>query len=175
MFACITRTGSFDKELECHGFICKSTEEAVSVAAQLYQALLETMKTQGNHKKVHLRTQLLILSVSKFAASVSIIGKDWYHYSTDSQEPALYLWDLSLLLTSQQTRRSLWRPKNYHSDLFEEKQRLLAAAVAAAAKWALPALVIPLPAALLQAEAENCQWSVRNLLISSWVVVKRLK
>ena len=52
MFACITRTTGSEKELECHGFICKSTEEAVSVAAQLYQALLETMKTQGNKQKV---------------------------------------------------------------------------------------------------------------------------
>ncbi len=44
--------GGLDKELECHGFVCKSTEEAVSVAAQLYQALQETLKTQGNSKKV---------------------------------------------------------------------------------------------------------------------------
>ena len=50
MFACITRTA--DKNLECHGFVCKSTEEAVSIAAQLYQALVDTVKAQGNDKKV---------------------------------------------------------------------------------------------------------------------------
>ncbi len=52
MFACITRTS--DKDLECHGFVCKSTEEAVSIAAQLYQALLDTIKAQGIHKKYRL-------------------------------------------------------------------------------------------------------------------------
>jgi hypothetical protein len=57
MFACIMRrpvsnSNSLDKELECHGFICKSTEEAVSIAAQLYHALLETLQSQGNNKKV---------------------------------------------------------------------------------------------------------------------------
>ena len=51
MFACITRTA--DKNLECHGFVCKSTEEAVSIAAQLYQALVDTVKAQGNDKKVY--------------------------------------------------------------------------------------------------------------------------
>ena len=55
MFACITRTNSKvtnDKDvLECHGFICSSTEEAVSIAAQLYQALIDTIKAQGVNKK----------------------------------------------------------------------------------------------------------------------------
>ena len=58
MFACITRkSGNSDKDLECHGFVCKSTEEAVSIAAQLYQSLVDTVKAQGNDKKV-LRIQI---------------------------------------------------------------------------------------------------------------------
>ena len=57
MFACITRTA--DKNLECHGFVCKSTEEAVSIAAQLYQALVDTVKAQGNDKKVCSITRVL--------------------------------------------------------------------------------------------------------------------
>lgn len=54
MFACITRKtnkNGEDKELECHGFVCKSTEEAVSVAAQLYQSLIDTIKAQGPTNK----------------------------------------------------------------------------------------------------------------------------
>ena len=58
MFACITRTSSKvsnDRDiLECHGFICSSTEEAVSIAAQLYQALIDTIKAQGVNKKYRL-------------------------------------------------------------------------------------------------------------------------
>ena len=54
MFACITRKAdSSEKDLECHGFVCKSTEEAVSVAAHLYQSLVDTVKAQGNNKKVN--------------------------------------------------------------------------------------------------------------------------
>ena len=55
MFACITRTvnkNGDDKQLECHGFVCNSTEEAVSIAAQLYQALNETIQAQGKNKRV---------------------------------------------------------------------------------------------------------------------------
>ena len=59
MFACITRkSGYSDKDLECHGFVCKSTEEAVSIAAQLYQSLVDTVKAQGNDKKVMISNKL---------------------------------------------------------------------------------------------------------------------
>ena len=59
MFACITRkSGYSDKDLECHGFVCKSTEEAVSIAAQLYQSLVDTVKAQGNDKKVRIDTMI---------------------------------------------------------------------------------------------------------------------
>ena len=43
--ACRSGPGaSVSKQLECHGFICDSPEEAIMLAANLYQALLETMK-----------------------------------------------------------------------------------------------------------------------------------
>ena len=32
------------KQLECHGFICSSAEDAIIIAANLYQALVDTMK-----------------------------------------------------------------------------------------------------------------------------------
>ena len=56
IFACVMRrmTGkqgqststSRQQQLECHGFVCTSSEDAILVAANLYQALLETMKKQ---------------------------------------------------------------------------------------------------------------------------------
>lgn len=44
MFAAVMRKAGVPKQLECHGFVCDSPEEAILVAANLYQALLETMK-----------------------------------------------------------------------------------------------------------------------------------
>ncbi|MCL4146335.1 UNVERIFIED_CONTAM: hypothetical protein GTU68_063111, partial [Idotea baltica] len=32
------------KVLECHGFVCRSAEDAIVVAANLYQSLLESMR-----------------------------------------------------------------------------------------------------------------------------------
>ena len=43
MFAAVMRKAGVPKQLECHGFVCDSPEEAILVA-NLYQALLETMK-----------------------------------------------------------------------------------------------------------------------------------
>ena len=44
MFAAVMRKAGVPKQLECHGFVCDLPEEAILVAANLYQALLETMK-----------------------------------------------------------------------------------------------------------------------------------
>ena len=47
MFACIMRRmGSSRKQLECHGFVCDSKEDAIMIAANLYRSLMETMKRQ---------------------------------------------------------------------------------------------------------------------------------
>ena len=44
MFAAVMRKAGVPRQLECHGFVCDSPEEAIMIAANLYQALLETMK-----------------------------------------------------------------------------------------------------------------------------------
>ena len=44
LFAAVMRKAGVPKQLECHGFICDTPEEAIMLAANLYQALLETMK-----------------------------------------------------------------------------------------------------------------------------------
>ena len=44
VFACVMRRSGMPKQLECHGFICSSAEDAIVIAANLYQALVDTMK-----------------------------------------------------------------------------------------------------------------------------------
>ena len=51
LFACVMRRTGGQKILECHGFVCASSEDAIIIAANLYQALLETMKKQKNKQK----------------------------------------------------------------------------------------------------------------------------
>lgn len=48
MFACVMRKSGESKILECHGFICRSSEDAIVIAANLYQALLGTMNTDSS-------------------------------------------------------------------------------------------------------------------------------
>jgi hypothetical protein len=50
LFACVMRRTGGQKILECHGFVCSSSEDAIIIAANLYQALLETMKKQKSQK-----------------------------------------------------------------------------------------------------------------------------
>ena len=52
LFAAVMRKAGVSKQLECHGFICDSPEEAILLAANLYQALLETMKRNKRSKSV---------------------------------------------------------------------------------------------------------------------------
>nr|XP_045624514.1 uncharacterized protein LOC123774369 [Procambarus clarkii] len=46
MFACVMRKVGVPKVLECHGFVCQSSEDAIVMAANLYQALLENMRSE---------------------------------------------------------------------------------------------------------------------------------
>ena len=55
VFACVMRRSGSPKQLECHGFICSSAEDAIIIAANLYQSLLDTMKKHkaaGPKKKI---------------------------------------------------------------------------------------------------------------------------
>lgn len=47
MFACVMRKAGVPKVLECHGFVCESAEDAIVIAANLYQALLENMRSEA--------------------------------------------------------------------------------------------------------------------------------
>ncbi|XP_050745009.1 uncharacterized protein LOC108032163 isoform X2 [Drosophila biarmipes] len=47
IFAVVMRSASSPKMLECHGFICKSTEDAIVIAATLYQSLMAHVSTSS--------------------------------------------------------------------------------------------------------------------------------
>ena len=68
MFAAVMRKAGVPKQLECHGFVCDSPEEAILVAANLYQALLETMK---RNKRPNSSSQVRTLVVSEKKRQVS--------------------------------------------------------------------------------------------------------
>ena len=57
IFACVMRRTGVPKQLECHGFVCASAEDAIIVAANLYQALLETMKKQKARRQQRMQQQ----------------------------------------------------------------------------------------------------------------------
>ena len=44
LFTCVMRNTSAPKSLECHAFVCDNPEDAIVIAANLYQALLRNMK-----------------------------------------------------------------------------------------------------------------------------------
>lgn len=55
IFAVVMRSASTPKILECHGFICKSTEDAIVIAATLYQSLMAHVST-SSHRSTKRRT-----------------------------------------------------------------------------------------------------------------------
>ncbi|KRF83222.1 uncharacterized protein Dvir_GJ23180, isoform C [Drosophila virilis] len=55
IFAVVMRSANAPKILECHGFICKSTEDAIVIAATLYQSLMAHVST-NSHRSTKRRT-----------------------------------------------------------------------------------------------------------------------
>uniref|UniRef100_A0A1B6DHM6 PID domain-containing protein n=1 Tax=Clastoptera arizonana TaxID=38151 RepID=A0A1B6DHM6_9HEMI len=52
LLAIVMRKSGVPRQLECHGFVCKSSEEALVMAANLYKTLLNTMsKNQNRNNK----------------------------------------------------------------------------------------------------------------------------
>ena len=63
MFAAVMRKVGVPKQVECHGFVCDSPEESILVAANLYQALLETMKRNKRTKTSSQVSLIIYLSI----------------------------------------------------------------------------------------------------------------
>lgn len=45
LFAVVMKSPSIPKQLECHGFVCQSPEDAIVIAATLYQGLMAHMSS----------------------------------------------------------------------------------------------------------------------------------
>lgn len=65
LFAVVMRKTGVDKQLECHGFVCQTTEDAIVIAATLYKSLMSHMSRQGHNdnKKLKNRNGISCMSV----------------------------------------------------------------------------------------------------------------
>ncbi|KPJ11559.1 hypothetical protein RR48_08301 [Papilio machaon] len=51
LFAVVMRKIGVAKQLECHGFVCQTSEDAIVIAATLYKSLMSHMNRQGHSDK----------------------------------------------------------------------------------------------------------------------------
>lgn len=65
IFAVVMRKIGVAKQLECHGFVCQTTEDAIVIAATLYKSLMAHMSRQGHsdQKKLKSRNGVSCMSV----------------------------------------------------------------------------------------------------------------
>ncbi|XP_073948244.1 uncharacterized protein [Choristoneura fumiferana] len=67
LFAVVMRKIGVAKQLECHGFVCQSSEDAIVIAATLYKSLMSHMSRQGHSgdlKKLKNRNGVSCMSVA---------------------------------------------------------------------------------------------------------------
>ncbi|XP_047538104.1 uncharacterized protein LOC125071780 [Vanessa atalanta] len=66
LFAVVMRKIGVAKQLECHGFVCQTTEDAIVIAATLYKSLMSHMSRQGhaNNKKLRNRNGVSCMSIT---------------------------------------------------------------------------------------------------------------
>ncbi|KAJ8712683.1 hypothetical protein PYW08_007987 [Mythimna loreyi] len=57
LFAVVMRKIGVAKQLECHGFVCQTTEDAIVIAATLYKSLMAHMSRQGHNDKKKLKNR----------------------------------------------------------------------------------------------------------------------
>lgn len=79
LFAVVMRKTGISRQLECHGFVCKSSEEAILMAANLYKTLLNSVgknpsKHSSNKKRPNIRHKNGLSSVSRSIGGSSIGG-----------------------------------------------------------------------------------------------------
>ncbi|XP_075147077.1 uncharacterized protein LOC142221295 [Haematobia irritans] len=78
IFAVVMRSAGMPKILECHGFICKSTEDAIVIAATLYQSLMAHVSSNSHRstKRRAPRNQNGVSCIS-IASSSAITGSNY--------------------------------------------------------------------------------------------------
>lgn len=84
LFAVVMR-GTSQKQLECHGFVCACSEDAIVIAANLYQALMTHMQEQK--KKPSNKNGISYVSIGGSSVA-SEANKDIVKYVSDDNAPA---------------------------------------------------------------------------------------
>ncbi|XP_073848043.1 uncharacterized protein isoform X2 [Musca autumnalis] len=79
IFAVVMRSADLPKVLECHAFICKSTEDAIVIAATLYQSLMAHVSS-NSHRSTKRRTPRNQNGVSciSIASSSAVTGSNYH-------------------------------------------------------------------------------------------------
>uniref|UniRef100_A0A1I8MDX8 PID domain-containing protein n=1 Tax=Musca domestica TaxID=7370 RepID=A0A1I8MDX8_MUSDO len=82
IFAVVMRSADLPKVLECHAFICKSTEDAIVIAATLYQSLMAHVSS-NSHRSTKRRTPRNQNGVSciSIASSSAVTGSNYHSRS----------------------------------------------------------------------------------------------
>lgn len=75
LFAVVMRKIGVAKQLECHGFVCQTTEDAIVIAATLYKSLMSHMSRQGHsdRKKLKNKNGVSCLSVGSSRSPHEIV------------------------------------------------------------------------------------------------------
>lgn len=68
------RSLDVQRQLECHAFVCQSPEDAIVIAATLYQSLMTHMDTSQTRKSRKPRNQNGVSCVSIASSSVGMAG-----------------------------------------------------------------------------------------------------
>ncbi|XP_040579009.1 uncharacterized protein [Lepeophtheirus salmonis] len=68
LFACIMRQHGVSRKLECHGFVCDTKEDAISIAADLFKCLMSSVEIQTKKPKRRNST------VSSKSSSISVVS-----------------------------------------------------------------------------------------------------
>lgn len=113
LFAVVMRSQSSNRQLECHGYVCQSPEDAIVIAATLYQSLMAHMSSSANasRKKPKTRNGISCISVASSQATTNLVQSSKQSQSvvrTESQKSSLRSG------TAQQRRRR--RPTNSSVD-----------------------------------------------------------
>lgn len=87
LFAVVMRSACAQKVLECHGFICETPEDAIVIAATLYQSLMTHVNNSNSNKSAKRRTPRNQNGVScvSIASSSAVTGSNYIQATQGSR------------------------------------------------------------------------------------------
>lgn len=87
LFAVVMRSACAQKVLECHGFVCETPEDAIVIAATLYQSLMSHVNNSNSNKSVKRRTPRNQNGVScvSIASSSAVTGSNYIQAAQGSR------------------------------------------------------------------------------------------